>query len=151
MQINVDDLTDPAVLDLLEEHVRELRAISPPESSHALDLAGLRAPGVGFWVARLDGEVVGCVALKALDARHAELKSMRTAARHARQGVGTALLRHVLEVARASGFERISLETGSQEYFAPARALYSRHGFAVCDPFGDYRPDPSSTLLTRSL
>lgn len=90
------------------------------------------------------------MALKALDARHAELKSMRTATGRTRQGVGASLLRHVLEVARASGSERISLETGSQEYFAPARALYERHGFELCDPFGEYRPDPSSTFLTRS-
>ena len=136
----------------MEAHVTELRAISPPESTHALDLVGLRSDAVRCWVARgRDGEGLGCAALKALDTLHAELKSMRTAPDRTRQGIATGLLLHVLDGAREAGFLRISLETGAQEFFAPARAFYARHGFVPCEPFGGYRTDPLSAFLTRSL
>ncbi len=151
MRIDVDDLTNSETIEFLEEHVRQLRELSPPESTHALDLDGLRAPGVVFWTARDGDRVVGCAALKTLDDTHAEVKSMRTAADQARQGVATRLLEAVLEHARGAGFRRLSLETGSEAFFAPARALYSRHGFVECDPFADYRPDPLSVFMTREL
>jgi putative acetyltransferase len=107
---------------------------------------------VRFWTATDDdGELLGCAALKTLDPTHAELKSMRTAAHRTRQGVASRLVQHVLDQARAAGFERISLETGSEEFFAPARALYARHGFDFCEPFADYRPDPLSVFMTRTL
>ena len=149
MRIEFDDLSSPGTIAFLEHHVTQLRALSPPESTHALDLEGLRAPGVAFWSAR-DGEVVvGCAALKALDDTHAEVKSMRTAADRARQGIATRLLTTVIDHARDGGFHRLSLETGAEEFFAPARALYARHGFTECPPFGDYRPDPLSVFMTR--
>lgn len=155
LAIDVDDLTDPAVVDLLEGHVAELRSISPPESTHALDLDGLRAPGVTVWVAREAGAVVGCVALSDLSADlgagHAELKSMRTATAARGRGVAAALLRHVLEHAAATGVATLWLETGAEDFFAPARRLYARHGFVDCEPFGRYRPDPLSVFMTRSV
>ncbi len=154
LRIERDDLTDPAVVALLEEHVAELRSISPPESTHALDLAALRAEGVAVWVAREDGPSaapLGCVALTVVEPGHGELKSMRTAAGATGRGVGTALLEHVLDQARARGLVRVSLETGAEDCFAPARRLYLRHGFEVCPPFGRYRPDPLSVFMTRSL
>ena len=152
MEIALDDLRGAAIVAFLEEHVTQLREITPPGSSHALDLEGLRSPDVRFWTASGDdGELLGCAALKTLTAEHAELKSMRTAGHRTRQGVATALLRHVLGEARASGFTRVSLETGSFGFFAPARALYARHGFVECEPFGDYRPDPHSTFMTLEL
>ena len=147
----MDDLTGSAIVALLEEHVTELRATSPPESTHVLDLDGLRAPGVTFWSV-WDGEsLVGCGALKRLDDRHAEVKSMRTTRARQGAGVGSALLAHIIEQARAMGFARLSLETGSMPFFAPARRLYERFGFSYCQPFGDYRPDPNSVFLTREL
>ena len=151
MRIDLDDLTDPDTIAFLEGHVSELRALSPPESTHTLDLEGLRAPGVTFWSARDGDRVVGCAALKRLDDTHAEVKSMRTATDLARRGIATALLRTVLEHARDAGFRRLSLETGAEDFFAPARALYARHGFVECEPFADYRPDPLSVFMTREL
>ncbi len=151
MEIALDDLTSPGIVAFLEAHVAQLRSMSPPESTHALDLAGLRAPQVRFWAAHDAGEVVGCAALKRLDAGHAELKSMRTATHRLRQGIAAALLTYVLDEARASGFSRVSLETGSYEFFHAAHALYRRHGFVECEPFGGYRLDPLSTFMTREL
>ncbi|WP_323095672.1 GNAT family N-acetyltransferase [Intrasporangium sp. YIM S08009] len=147
-----DDLTDPAVVALLDGHVAELRSISPPESSHALDLEGLRAPGVTFWAARdADGTVLGCGALALLDDGHGEVKSMRTSPRAQRRGVARAVLETVMDEARRLGLARLSLETGSADFFAPARALYAAHGFTECGPFGGYRLDPHSTFMTREL
>jgi putative acetyltransferase len=151
VRIDVDDLTSSATIEFLEDHVHQLRALSPPESTHALDLAGLRAPGVVFWSARDGDRVVGCAALKMLDDTHAEVKSMRTAADQARRGIASRLLTTVIEHAQEGGFSRLSLETGAEEFFAPARALYARHGFVECEPFADYRPDPLSVFMTREL
>lgn len=151
VRIEPDDLSRPAVHALLREHLDDMYATSPPESVHALDLEGLRAPGMSFWTAWCGAQAVGCVALKRLDERHAELKSMRTSAVHRGQGLGTLLLAHVLEQARTRGYGRVSLETGSQGFFAPARRLYARHGFTECEPFGDYRPDPHSVFMTLEL
>ncbi|MFI0898830.1 GNAT family N-acetyltransferase [Streptomyces sp. NPDC020983] len=155
MHIATDDLSGPEIAAFLHEHLAHMRSLSPPESTHALDLDALRAPGVTFWSVR-DGEngggpVVGCGALKALDARHAELKSMRTRPARQRGGVASLLLTHILDEAAAMGFTRLSLETGSDEPFLPARRLYAKFGFTECPPFGDYRPDPYSTFMTREL
>jgi putative acetyltransferase len=151
MQIRPANLDDPAFAALMEEHRAAMQATAPPESQHALDAAALQAPGVRLWVARAEGALVGTVALAALEPGHEELKSMRTdpAARGA--GVGSRMLRHVLADAVARGVGRISLETGAQDFFAPARALYAKHGFVPCAPFADYWDDPSSAFLTRQL
>jgi putative acetyltransferase len=151
VRIDVDDLSSPGTIAFLENHVTQLRALSPPESTHALDLDGLRAPDVVFWSARDGEQVVGCAAFKRLDDTHGEVKSMRTAADRARQGIATRLLATVIDHARDSGFRRLSLETGAEEFFAPARALYARHGFTECPPFGNYRPDPLSVFMTREV
>ncbi|CAN5589224.1 GNAT family N-acetyltransferase [soil metagenome] len=151
MRIALDDLSTPEVVAFLEAHVTQLRSMGPPESTHALDLAGLRAPGVRFWTSYDGGELVGCAALKDLGGGHAELKSMRTATHRVREGIAGRLLSFVLEEARSTGFDRVSLETGSYEFFFPAHALYRRHGFVDCDPFGGYRRDPLSIFLTRAL
>ncbi|WP_244927651.1 GNAT family N-acetyltransferase [Nocardioides sp. W7] len=151
MQITPDPLTSPEIAAFLQAHLDQMHETSPAESVHALDLAGLRVPGVRFWSAYDAGELVGCAALKRLDDGHAELKSMRTAPHRTRQGIAARILAFVLEEARAAGFDRVSLETGTQDFFAPARALYARHGFVECPPFGGYRLDPNSTFMTRSL
>lgn len=152
MTIAVDDLSGPEIAAFLHEHVREMLSITPPESKHALDLDGLREPGVTFWSVTDDGgALVGCGAIKRLDAAHCELKSMRTASARKRGGVASALLTHILAEAARMGFTRMSLETGSAEFFAPARSLYQKFGFDYCAPFADYRPDPHSVYLTRRL
>lgn len=151
MRIELDDLSGEAIAAFLEDHVTQLRAVTPPGSSHALDLDGLRSPDVRFWAARDGDELLGCGALKALTPQHVELKSMRTAAHRTREGIATRLLVHLLAEARTAGFARISLETGSFDFFAPARALYARHGFVDCEPFGAYAADPESTFMTREL
>ena len=149
--IRPDDLTGPEVIGLLHEHLDAVSRISPPESVHALDLDGLRAPNVTFWSVWQGSTLAGCGALKELDAHHGEIKSMRTARPHLRTGVAAALLGHILHVAKARGYRRLSLETGSQEAFAPARALYARFGFELCGPFADYIDDPNSVFMTREL
>ncbi|GLW20070.1 GNAT family N-acetyltransferase [Microbispora triticiradicis] len=151
MRIVEDDLSGPEIAEFLEEHLREMRSITPPESKHALDLDGLRRPEVTFWSVMDGGTVVGCGAIKRLDDSHAELKSMRTAAARKRAGIASLLLRHILAEARRMGFTRLSLETGAEEHFLPARKLYEKFGFTYCEPFGDYRPDPLSVFMTRQL
>lgn len=151
MDLKRDDLSSPEVRSLLEEHLRDMLGQSPRESVHALDLAGLRQPELTLWTLWSGAELLGCGALKELDPRHGEIKSMRTASAHRRQGVGAALLRHLLDQARARGYLRLSLETGAQDAFEPARRLYEQFGFTRCPPFGDYREDPNSVFMTKAL
>ncbi len=151
MRIVADDLSGPEIRALLEEHLRSMHALSPPESVHALDVARLRQPGISFWTAWDDDVLVGCGALKELDASHGEIKSMRTREALRRRGAGRAMLGHILGVARARGYERVSLETGSSDAFAPAHQLYASFGFARCAPFGDYALDPHSVFMTLRL
>lgn len=150
-EIREDDLIGPEIAALLREHLDDVARHSPPESIHALDLAGLRGPDITFWSAWDGRELVGCGALRELDAGHAEVKSMRTASAHRRRGVAAAVLEHLLHVARERGYRRLSLETGSMAAFAPAHALYARFGFERCGPFADYVDDPNSIFMTRSL
>ncbi len=151
MKLEVDDLTRPAVHALLQEHLLSMHELSPPESVHALDLARLRQPEITFWTAWEGQVLVGCGALKELDRAHGEVKSMRTPNAHRRQGVGRAILRHIIDVARSRSYERLSLETGSMEAFAPARRLYASFGFTRCGPFGEYVEDPHSVFMTLRL
>jgi putative acetyltransferase len=151
VEISEDDLFGVEIQALLEEHLAEMRRISPPESVHALDLARLRQPDITFWTVWSENELLGCGALKELDLQHGEIKSMRTAAAHRRKGVAQAMVRHVLDEAQRRGYMRLSLETGSQEAFAPARRLYASFGFVLCPPFGGYTDDPNSIFMTRTL
>lgn len=151
MRLALDDLRGPQVAALLQEHLDDMAKHSPSESVHALDLDKLRQPDVSFWCA-WDGDLLaGCGALKALDHKHGEIKSMRTSSTHLRRGVAAKLLVHILEDATRRGFEQLSLETGSMQAFEPARRLYENFGFAECEPFADYALDPYSTFMTRSL
>ncbi len=146
-----DDLRGAAIQALLQEHLRDMRAWSPPESVHALDLDALRQPEITFWTLWDDDALLGCGALKALDAQHGEIKSMRTALAHRGKGVGADVLRHILLEAKARGYARLSLETGTQTQFAPARVLYARHGFTECAPFATYAPDVYSCFMSLAL
>jgi len=151
VQIRIDDLSDPRIAAFLEEHLRDMRRISPPESVHALDLERLKKPEIFFWSAWNSSELVGCGALKKLDAEHAELKSMRTANLYRRSGVGKLILEYILSEARRLGYRRVSLETGSMSFFEPARALYASYGFVPCAPFANYKEDPNSVYMTLIL
>lgn len=150
-------IVEPGGLDrddvraLLAEHLTEMFATSPAESVHALDLDALRDDAISFWTAREGGVLLGCAALKDLGAGHGEIKSMRTSALARGRGVATTMLEHLLRAARERGLTRLSLETGTQEYFAPARRLYTRHGFEPCEPFAHYVLDPHSVFLTRAV
>jgi putative acetyltransferase len=147
----VDDLSGPEIADFLSEHVEEMRSITPPENAFALDLDGLRRPEITFWTVWEDERLVGCGAIKRLDAGHAELKSMRTASTRMRSGVASLLLDHIIAEATRMGFRRLSLETGSAEFFRPARRLYEKYGFTYCEPFADYEASPHNVFLTRAL
>lgn len=151
LRIGVDDPGRPVVRALLQEHLDEMRALSPPESVHALDLDGLRAPDVTFWTAWAGAELAACGALRELSPDHAEIKSMRTPTAFRGRGAGRAMLQHLLTVARERGYRRLSLETGSTPEFLPARRLYESVGFGETGPFGDYVLDPYSVYLTLSL
>ncbi len=151
MKIEVDDLSRRAVQSLLEEHLQHMHQLSPPESVHALDLARLRGPDITFWTAWDGPQLLGCGALKDLGGRHGEVKSMRTSTALRRQGTGRALLAHIIAVARARGFERLSLETGSMDAFLPARRLYASFGFVGCAPFADYVEAPNSVFMSARL
>jgi putative acetyltransferase len=145
------DLDDPRVAALLRHHIASARAQTAPGSAHALDISGLRAPAIRVWTAWEDGTLLGTGALKRLSPGHGEVKSMHTAEAARRRGVGAAMLGHIISVARAEGMSRLSLETGSWEYFRPALALYRSHGFTECPPFADYAPDPNSVFLSLGL
>jgi putative acetyltransferase len=151
VKIVVDDLSGPEIAAFLDEHVQQMRDITPLESKHALDLDGLRQPDITFWSVWDSDALVGCGAIKRLDADHAELKSMRTAPSRQRGGIASLLLEHILHETRQLGFARMSLETGSDDFFRPARRLYERFGFDYCEPFADYRLDPHSVYMTREL
>ncbi len=149
--IAIEDPAAPDIVALLERHLTLMRSTTPPESVHALDVGALRGPDVTFWTVREDGAVVGCGAVKALDDRHGEVKSMHVREALRGQGIAGMLVETVLADARRRGFARLSLETGSTHHFAAARRLYARFGFVECGPFGAYRDDPHSTFMTLAI
>lgn len=151
MKVEIDDPRSLGAMQLLREHLKDVARHSPAESIHALDVDAMCRPEITFWTVRAAGEVIGCGALLELDPAHGEIKSMRTARTHQRQGVASVILETILEEARRRAYRRLSLETGAQDAFTPARALYQRFGFAMCDPFADYRPDPNSVFMTRCV
>lgn len=151
MRIETDNLERPQVLALLEEHLQDMYATSPPESVHALDVSKLKLPSITFWTGWDGEQLLGCVAMSQLEDGHAELKSMRTTPSARKQGVASRLLNHVIEQAKHQGIQRLSLETGSMAFFEPAHRLYEKHGFAYCEQFGDYQPDPNSRFMTLAL
>ncbi|WP_456843512.1 GNAT family N-acetyltransferase [Bradyrhizobium sp. USDA 4486] len=151
MQIRTGDTFDPRVIALLDHHVTAARAHTAPGSAHALDLSGLRASDVAFWTGWDDDTLVATGALKMLSTDHGEVKSMHTLWTARRRGFGGQMLRHIIAEARARSLTRLSLETGSWDYFKPAHALYRAHGFVLCGPFEGYVEDPNSLFLTLDL
>lgn len=151
LEIREDDLTASDVQALLAQHLQSMREGSPPGHSFALDLSGLRRPDVTSWTARRRGALAGIGALKTLDRRSGEIKSMRTHPDHLRRGVAAALLDHIVDEARRRGMARLSLETGRGPLFEPALALYAKRGFAPGGPFADYRASGFSQFLHLDL
>jgi putative acetyltransferase len=151
MEIKQDNLGGPEIAELLTEHLRSLAEVSPPESRHALNLDELLKPDITFWSVWDGQTLVGCGALKHLDASHGEIKSMRTAQGHLRKGVGSLVLEEIISEAKRRGYRRLSLETGSMPYFEPAHRLYHKFGFSPCPPFAGYVKDPNSLFMTKEL
>jgi putative acetyltransferase len=144
-------LDNEQVLAMLRFHFDTNISVTPVGSAHVFDVSRLKAPDIFFWSAWLGEALMGVGALKVMDAENGEVKSMHTLQTSRRSGVGGALLRHIMDAARMKGLKRLYLETGSFEYFAPARALYTKYGFVECEPFSGYKPDPNSTFMTRDI
>jgi len=151
VEIRLDDLSGKEIAELVEEHIQNMLQISPPESKHALGVEALRDSEITVWGAWEEGELLGCGALKELDQLHGEIKSMRTSSSHLRKGVARKILQHMMDEAKERGYRRLSLETGSAAPFEPARTLYERFGFKVCEPFADYKADPNSVFMAKEL
>ncbi|GGO59597.1 N-acetyltransferase [Microbacterium nanhaiense] len=151
MHIAIESPRTPDVVELLGEHLHDMYATSPAESVHALDLSALEHPSISFFTVREEGQLMGGGALKTHDAALGEVKSMRTAAPARGRGVASLVLTAVIDLARQRGLAELNLETGTEDYFAPARRLYERHGFAERGPFADYTADPNSTYYGMRL
>ncbi|MGB3403099.1 MAG: GNAT family N-acetyltransferase [Microcoleaceae cyanobacterium] len=151
MQIYLDNLTGKKIATFLQEHLEEMHLYTPPESVHALDLEELRSPNITFWSAWKDDELLGCGALKQLDPKTGEIKSMRTAYGYRRKGIAGNILEHIITEAKQRHYNSLKLETGSSAEFAAARALYLRYGFEYCSPFAEYIDDPNSVFMTKNI
>ena len=151
MKIIKDDLSGKEIKDLLEEHLSDMFATSPPEAVHALDLEKLKGKNITFFSAWENNTLMGCIALNHLSPLHAEIKSMRTVRTHRKRGIGHQLLTFIFEYAESNGYEKLSLETGTQTYFSPARRLYRQHGFEECGPFANYVENPNSCFMQRII
>ncbi len=151
LEIRLDDLSGEPTRALIAAHLSDMRSISPEESCHALDLSGLQQPSVQVWSAWVDGELAGVGALAQLDATNGELKSMRVADSHRGEGIGRAMLEHLIGRARQVGMSSLWLETGSTPEFLAAQRLYESAGFVRCEPFGSYVLDPYSVFMTKQL
>lgn len=151
MHIREDDLTGPEIIALVQDHLDHMYAITPPESIHSLGIEALKVPEITVWSVWTGDELMGCGALKALDAQRGEIKSMRTALVHRRKGVAALMLQHILQEAQRRRYTWIGLETGAREDFDPARALYAKYGFRERGPFGSYGPDPNSFFMEQRL
>jgi putative acetyltransferase len=151
MEIKPDDLSNPKVVALLEEHIDDMHRISPPGSVHTLDLNALRGGDISFWVMWQNEHPVGCVALQEHEESWAEIKSMRSAGKFRGQGLGKQLLEHILNVAKQRNYQYLRLETGCEDFFEPARRIYRHYGFVVRSPFANYTHDPNSVFMEKRL
>lgn len=151
LRIEKGGLENGQVIAMLKFHFDTNISVTPKGSAHVFDLSRLKAPDISFWSAWEDDTLMGVGALKRMSAQEGEIKSMHTLQTARRKGVGSFVLEHLVAEARGMGLKRLYLETGSFEYFAPARALYARHGFTECPPFEGYKPDPNSTFMVRDI
>lgn len=150
-KIQIGNLDDENVQALLAMHLQDAYQNSPPDSVHALDLSALRANNISFWTMYDGNRLMGCGALKMLDATHGEIKTMRTHPLHLRRGVGAQIVEHIIDEAKRCNYARLSLETGSNDAYKPARGLYKRYGFTKCPPFADYVLDEFSICMSLEL
>lgn len=151
MNIKIDDLNHSQIIALLQEHLDDMYATSPPESVHALDIEKLKQPHITFYSAWENETLLGCIAISKLSETHGEIKSMRTSHSARGRGVASRLLQHVIESAFQKHITTLSLETGTQDYFSAARNLYRKFGFIECGPFANYTNDPHSCFMTLNL
>ena len=151
LQIKEDNLTGKKIVELLQEHLENIKEIFPPQSVHALDLTALQSPEITFWTAWEDDELLGCGALKELDLNSGEIKSMRTAKSHLRKGVGSKILEQIIQEAKKRNYDFLYLETGSLPEFTPARTLYRKYGFEYRNPFGEYTEDVNNVFMQKNL
>lgn len=151
MLVKTSDLSDPKVQSLLHYHFEDLQSKGPAETSYVINLSGLQDPSITIFTAWDGDQLLGCGALKELDATHAEIKSMRTAPEHLQKGVGKAIVQHIIEEAKRRKYTRLSLETGTREAFMSAQRLYGRLGFERCEPFGSYVAHDDNIFMTIAL
>lgn len=151
MDIRIDNLEGADIAEFLQQHIDDMKSVSPTESKHALDLEGLRAPDITFWSLYDGDQLVGCAALKEMGVGLGELKSMRVKASARGGGIGSKLVSHIVQEAKNRQYRLLALETGSMSFFEPARALYLKHGFTYCGPFGSYKEDPYSVFMELRL
>jgi len=142
---------NPKVNELLIKHFIELRSVSPADSTHVLDIAGLKDQSIKFWSLWKNNEIIGCGALKFLEKNHGEFKSIRVTDKFRKTGIGEKLIDHLIEEAKKLEVSKLSIETGAGEFFLPARKLFSKFGFKACPPFAHYKEDPNSCYYTLNL
>ncbi len=154
LELRRGDFADPQIIELLRVHFQTMRSTGPAESCHVMDIAELQRPDLEFWAA-WDGDTLlgvgGMLQFSSTNGLEGEIKSMHTTASARGRGIGAAMLLHLIERAKQTGIRRLSLETGAGPFFHPAHALYRRHGFVTCPPFGSYQYDPNSVFMTKSL
>ena len=139
------------VNNLLKKHFIELRSVSPAGSTHVLDIDGLKDPSIKFWSLWVNNELVGCGALKFLEKKHGEFKSIRVADKFRKTGIGEKIIDHLIEEAKKLEVSKLSIETGAGNFFLPARKLFSKFGFKKCSPFAHYKNDPNSCYYSLDL
>ena len=142
---------NPKVNELLVNHFKELRSVSPENSCHVLDIKGLKAENIKFWSLWEEDELVGCGALKFLEKKHGELKSIRIADTFRKKNYGKKVIEHLILEAKKLKINKLSLETGAGNFFEPARKLFRNCGFKDCDPFDDYKENPDSCYMTIDI
>ena len=139
------------VNELLLYHFKELRSVSPEGSTHVLDIPGLKDPSIKFWSIWEDSKLVGCGAIKLFDQKHGEFKSIRVTNEFRKKGYGEKILKHLLIKAKSLNLRKLSIETGSGEFFKPARELFQKIGFKKCPPFAHYKEDPNSCYMNLDI
>ena len=145
------NFSNSKVDELLKKHFIELRSVSPEGSSHVLDIPGLKDPSIRFWSLWDEEELIGCGALKTLEPDHGEFKSIRVADKFRKMKIGQKIISHLIDKSKQLGFKKLSVETGSGEFFAPARKLFEGFGFKTCKPFAHYKEDPNSCYYSLNI
>ena len=145
---NFDNLE---VHELLIKHFIELRSVSPKGSTHVLDIAGLKDPSIKFWSLWEENDLMGSGALKFLDEKHGEFKSIRVSDKFRKKENGSRVINHLINEAKKLNIKRLSLETGSGKFFTPARKLFIKCGFKTCKPFSHYEDDINSVYMSMLI